>query len=182
MKTKICSLLLLFYSTLLLADKFEADASYNVCFTPAQSCTPLIVANLNNAKNQILVEAYSFTSVPIAKALLQASKRGVDVKVILDKSQYRAHGFSAAKLLTDYHIPVWIDYQPSIAHNKVMIIDNKIVITGSFNFTRAAEEKNAENVIVIKDALLAKRYAANWNQRLTVSKHLSDYFSPFTDQ
>jgi hypothetical protein len=55
-----------------------------------------------------------------------------------------------------------IDDKHAIAHNKVMVIDGRTVLTGSFNFTKAAEEKNAENLLVIEDAALAKRYADNW--------------------
>jgi phosphatidylserine/phosphatidylglycerophosphate/cardiolipin synthase-like enzyme len=151
------------------ASKFMAEASYQVCFTPAENCTPIIVAAIRQAKKEVLVQAYSFTSVQIMKSLIDASRRGVSVKVILDKSQARTKGFSPAKLLSDYHIPIWVDYHPSIAHNKVMIIDRDTVITGSFNFTKAAEERNAENVIIISDKELAKKYINNWFKRVDVS-------------
>jgi phosphatidylserine/phosphatidylglycerophosphate/cardiolipin synthase-like enzyme len=151
------------------ADKFSVDSSYKICFTPEQNCTDLIVSIINLAQKNILVQAYSFTSVPIAKALVQAKRRGIDVKIILDRSQNRKHGFSSAKYFSDYQIPVLIDYQPNIAHNKVMVVDSKIVITGSFNFTRAAQERNAENVIVISDREFAKKYVQNWEQRAKVS-------------
>ncbi len=163
-------LLLCLCPTMVFADKFEATANYELCFTPTQNCTNLIVNAINQAKSQILVQAYSFTSVPIARAIINAHRKGVEVKVILDKSQYRPHGFSAAKLLTDYQIPTFIDYQFNIAHNKVIIIDNQTVVTGSFNFTRAAEERNLENVIIITDHQIAKRYAANWHERFKQSK------------
>lgn len=68
-----------------------------------------------------------------------------------------------------------IDYIPTIAHNKVMIIDGKTVITGSFNFTDAAQNKHAENVIIITDAELAKKYFDNWMSRKKVSIPAQDY-------
>lgn len=173
MKRGCILLFLYFISPPIWANRFEPEASYQVCFTLAERCTDLIVEAINQAKKQILVQAYSFTSVPIAKALLKAHKQGVQVNVILDRSQYRHRGFSSAKLFLDYQVPVWIDDEPAIAHNKVMVIDSTIVITGSFNFTRAAEERNAENVILIKDKGLAKRYIANWNRRQLLSKELS---------
>jgi phosphatidylserine/phosphatidylglycerophosphate/cardiolipin synthase-like enzyme len=89
---------------------------------------------------------YSFTSPAIAKALADAKARGVNVEVILDKSQW-TEKYSGATYLANHKIPVLIDDKHAIAHNKVMIIDGNTVITGSFNFTKAAEEKNAENVI-----------------------------------
>ena len=103
----------------------------------------------------------SFTSAPIAKALVEAHKRGVKIEVILDKSQ-RTEKYSEADFLRNMGIPVRIDAKHAIAHNKVMVIDDGVVITGSFNFTKAAEENNAENLLVIRDKALAVKYTANW--------------------
>lgn len=170
--SRLIFFVLLLFSCTLYADKFEQTSTYQVCFTPGQDCTNLIVASINQAKVQVLVQAYSFTSVPIVRALVAALKRGVDVRVILDRSQNRPRGFSSAKMFMDYHIPIYIDYQPNIAHNKVMIIDSKTVVTGSFNFTRAAQQDNTENVIIISDSILAKRYLANWQSRSSQSQLL----------
>jgi len=121
------------------------------------------VDTLAGARSTVLVQAYSFTSEPIAQALVDAHRRGVDVEVILDKSQ-RTEDDARAKLLLDAGIPVRIDAAHAIAHNKVMIIDGHTVITGSFNFTKAAEERNAENVLVVRERALAEQYGANWQQ------------------
>ena len=59
-------------------------------------------------------------------------------------------------------IPTYIDAKHAIAHNKIIIIDRRIVITGSFNFTRAAEENNAENLLIITSPELAEKYLQNW--------------------
>src|SRR5215475_14190405 len=91
---------------------------------------------------------YSFTSAPIAKALLDAHKRGVQVQVILDKSQ-RTEKYSSADFLANQGVPTMIDAEHAIAHNKVMIIDGKTVLTGSFTFTKAAQTQNAENLLII---------------------------------
>jgi phosphatidylserine/phosphatidylglycerophosphate/cardiolipin synthase-like enzyme len=119
------------------------------------------VAELNKAKNEILVQAYSFTSQPIAKALVDAHKRGVRTEIILDKSQ-RGEKYSAADFTAHMGVPTYIDSAYAIAHNKIMVIDQETVITGSFNFTKAAEERNAENVLIIKSKELAKEYLDNW--------------------
>jgi phosphatidylserine/phosphatidylglycerophosphate/cardiolipin synthase-like enzyme len=132
-----------------------------VCFTPGGNCTNLIVQALGEAKTSILAQAYSFTSAPIAKALIDAHKRGVQVQVILDKSQ-RTEKYSSADFLANQGVPTMIDASHAIAHNKVMIIDSETIITGSFNFTKAAQEKNAENVLIIPDKLLAAQYIQNW--------------------
>jgi phosphatidylserine/phosphatidylglycerophosphate/cardiolipin synthase-like enzyme len=98
---------------------------------------------------------------PIAKALLDAHRRGVRVEVILDKSQ-RSEKYSSADFLANQGVPTMIDAEHAISHNKVMIIDKELVITGSFNFTKAAQKKNAENVLIIRDKALADRYSQNW--------------------
>lgn len=144
-----------------------------VYFSPLGGCAQAIVKEIGNAKNQTLVQAYSFTSRPIAKALLEAHKRGVKVEAIVDKSQ-RTKNYSSATFLANSRIPTFIDDAHDIAHNKVMIIDGQTVITGSFNFTKAAEEKNAENLLIIKSPELAKLYIANWNHH----KEHSEPYAP----
>jgi phosphatidylserine/phosphatidylglycerophosphate/cardiolipin synthase-like enzyme len=142
--------------------QFPATAPpVEVHFSPKGGCTDVVVRELDRAQKAILVQAYSFTSAPIAKTLVNAYKRGVDVRVILDESQ-RTEKYSSADFVAHAGIPVWIDAKHAIAHNKVMVIDGQVVITGSFNFTKAAEEKNAENLLVIRDRSLAGKYAANW--------------------
>jgi len=141
----------------------ETSPTIEVYFSPHGGCTEAIIRELNKAQSTVLVQAYSFTSAPIAKALLNAHKRGIKVEVILDKSQ-RTQKYSSATFLYNSGIPVKIDAQHAIAHNKVMIIDGETVITGSFNFTKAAEENNAENLLVIRDKKLAERYIKNWQE------------------
>ena len=125
-----------------------------VCFTPGEKCTESIVKGLGEAKTSILVQACSFTSAPIAKALLYAHKRGLRVEVILDKSQ-RTEQYSSADFLANQGVPTKIDAAHAISYNKIIVIDGETIITGSFNFTKAAQEKNAENLLVIRDKALA---------------------------
>ena len=130
-------------------------------FSPKGGCTEAVVKEINAAKTEILVQAYSFTSVPIAKALVDAHKRSVKIQVILDKSQ-RTEKYSSADFVRNSGVPTLIDAKHAIAHNKVMVIDGQTVITGSFNFTSAAENNNAENLLIIRDKEIADKYAANW--------------------
>ena len=132
-----------------------------VYYSPNGGATEAIIKKIDNATMEILVQAYSFTSAPIAKALINAKKRAVSVEVILDKSQ-RKEKYTSATFLANSKIPTYIDDKHAIAHNKVMIIDKETVITGSFNFTKAAEEKNAENLLIIKSKELAGIYIDNW--------------------
>src|SRR2546426_5941463 len=136
-------------------------ARVTVYFSPNGGATDAVVHEVNAATQQIFVQAYSFTSALIAKALVDAHKRGVKILAVLDKSN-QTEKYSAATFLVNAGIQTLIDDQHAIAHNKVMVIDSAAVITGSFNFTKAAEEKNAENLLVIKDAPeLVKAYEAN---------------------
>ena len=136
-------------------------SAVTACFTPGENCTQLIVQAIGHGKRTILAQAYSFTSAPIAKALLDAHKRGMKVQVILDKSQ-RSEKYSSADFLANQGVPVMIDANHAIAHNKVIVIDGELLITGSFNFTKAAQEKNAENLLIIRDSALAVQYTQNW--------------------
>ena len=138
-------------------------APVEVYFSPNDGATEAIVREIDRARSEILVQAYSFTSAPIAKALLKAHRRGVKVQAILDKSQ-KTQKYSSASFLTNSGIPTYIDARHAIAHNKIIIIDRAVVITGSFNFTKAAEEKNAENLLIIRSKELAKPYLENWQR------------------
>jgi phosphatidylserine/phosphatidylglycerophosphate/cardiolipin synthase-like enzyme len=145
----------------------------STCFVPeyhgGTRCTDEIVSAIGNAQKSILVQAYGFTSAPIAKALVAAHTRGVQVCVILDKSNVK-QGYSSAKFLENMGIPTLVDSEHSIAHNKVMVIDDRRVITGSFNFTTSAEERNAENIVFIDDPAIAAAYTRNWQDHASHSK------------
>ena len=130
-------------------------------FSPNHGATKAVVDALDAAKATVLVQAYSFTSAAIAKALVEAHGRGVEVKVILDRKETGSR-YSSADFVAHARIVTLIDGAHAIAHNKVMVIDGLAVITGSFNFTTAAEQRNAENLLVIHDRALAARYTENW--------------------
>ena len=137
--------------------------AWQVHFSPSGKPTAAIVETLAEARESVYVMAYSFTSAPIAEALVAAKQRGVTVEVILDRSQPTARG-SVIPALQAASIPVYIDRAHAIQHNKIMIIDANTVITGSFNFSNAAETRNAENLLVIRDSRLAAQYKANWDR------------------
>jgi phosphatidylserine/phosphatidylglycerophosphate/cardiolipin synthase-like enzyme len=129
--------------------RITTPPSLAVHFSPKGGCTEAVVAELNRARHEILVQAYSFTSKAIADALIAAKGRGVHVEILLDKSNEK-EAYSELGLLLDEGLTPRIDAQHAIAHNKVMIIDKRVVLTGSFNFTHQAEAENAENLLVIK--------------------------------
>ena len=140
----------------------NAITSMEDAFSPHQGATELVVKTIGQAKKSIHVAAYSFTSRPIASALAAAHDKGVDVEVVLDKSQ--KNGW-IMQCLKDHKIPARFNYQYSIMHDKFMVIDEKTLELGSFNYTRAAEDNNAENVLVIHDAKkVVKDYSKQWKK------------------
>lgn len=152
----------------------SAQGQVQVAFTPGDEAGALIVDAIAKAKRQILVQAYSFTHKDIAAALLAARKRGVDVQLIADPEQAEKTATSLIEELAQAGLPVYLDNQHAAAHNKVMLIDvgtgNATVVTGSFNFTHAAQYRNAENVLILRgNPLLADAYAANWRRHRTHS-------------
>lgn len=132
-------------------------------FSPDHGATELVVHTIEAAKTSIRVAAYSFTSKPIAEALVKAKKSGIDVRVVVDKSNATAR-YTAATFLANQGVPVRVDYRYAIMHDKFMIVDGATVETGSFNFTASAEAKNAENVIVLHDPTVAQRYGQEWDR------------------
>jgi phosphatidylserine/phosphatidylglycerophosphate/cardiolipin synthase-like enzyme len=139
-------------------------------FSPKGGCTEAVVAEIRSAKRSILVQAYSFTSEAICSALETKHRSGVAVRVIVDRKGNSDGERTQADWLSGQGVEVLTDGQHAIAHNKVMIIDDAVVITGSFNFTAAAEHSNAENLLVIRDPTLAAAYARNWQQHLAHSQ------------
>lgn len=135
-----------------------------LCFTPPSGCSEVIEREISKAVSSIYVQAYGMTSPTIADALIKAHERGVKVRILLDKSNLKDK-WSKRSVLVDSGVDVGIDEVSGIAHNKVMIIDEETVITGSYNFTRAAENRNTENVIIINDKLVANEYLQNWLKR-----------------
>ncbi len=137
------------------------NVQWHVEFSPGGHPTENIVNALDHAQKTIYLQAYSFTSAPIAKALVDAKKRGVKVLCVLDKSDRTGKG-TVLPMLVGNGIPTFIDEKHAIAHNKVIIIDSQTVFTGSFNFTHAAEHSNAENSIQLIDEKIAAQYTKNF--------------------
>ena len=116
---------------------------------------------LNKAQNSILVQSFSFFSDPVAKALVSAQERGVKVQILFDKS---ALTDQYTRTFAKAGISIKIDSAHTIAPNKVIIIDGETVITGIPNFTKAAEDKIAENLMVIKDKAFAEQFIKKWQE------------------
>lgn len=133
-----------------------------IYFTPPIGGASGIVKQIDASKKSIKVMAYGFTSINLAEALVRAKKRGVDVALIQDEKSSQNNREALQKLL-DAAIEVRSDGKHAIQHNKVMVIDQDVVITGSYNFTNSAETRNAENIMIVKSEYAARRYLDNWN-------------------
>lgn len=141
----------------------EAD-TLNVCFTPPSGCGSLIASEIARAKDSVYVQAFGLTSKRIVDQLILAKDRGVKVRVLLDRSNLNDK-YSKLPELKRAGIDVSIDKVSGIAHNKIMIIDRSKVITGSYNFTNAADSRNAENVLLINNSQVAETYLKSWISR-----------------
>ncbi|MEJ8815253.1 phospholipase D family protein [Variovorax ureilyticus] len=136
---------------------------YAAAFTPGQAL-PLVLDTIRNAKSTLLVAAYSFTSKPVATALRDAQRRGVQVFVVVDAGE-AAKGYSAARFLANERVPVRTNGRYALQHNKFIVADGAVVQTGSFNYTSSAAERNAENVLVVGNApALATQYGREWRR------------------
>jgi phosphatidylserine/phosphatidylglycerophosphate/cardiolipin synthase-like enzyme len=152
-----------------------ATGTMEVAFTPGDDAAGLIIGAIGQAQRQILVQAFSFTHEGIARALIAAHKRGVEVKVIADREQTERMERSKVVMTAGAGVPVWLDGEHQSAHNKVMVIDagspSAVLVTGSYNFTNAAQYKNAENLLLMRgNEKLIKLYRDNWNVHLAHAK------------
>jgi len=129
--------------------KLFGPPSIQVCFSPNGGCTDIIVREVKKARRHILIQAYSFSSKPIAEALKAAKLRGVQVEILLDRSNEQ-EAYSDLPFFQEQGLSPLVDAQHAIAHNKIMLIDHSTLLTGSFNFTHQAEAENAENLLVLK--------------------------------
>lgn len=141
----------------------------NICFTPPSGCGSLIAREIQKAQKTIYVHAYSLTSFAIINQLKDASRRGVKVRAIVDSSNF-SETKTVVSDLREAGVEVTLDKVSGIAHNKIIILDGKRVITGSFNFTEAADRRNAENVVLIEDQNIANIYLENWRHRRALAQ------------
>jgi phosphatidylserine/phosphatidylglycerophosphate/cardiolipin synthase-like enzyme len=148
---------------------YPATGSIELAFTPGDAIDNLLIGVIKGAQHEILVYAYTFTHRRIAQALVDAKRRGVAVAVLADREQARLVPQNVLPQLVAGGVDVWLDGNFSAAHNKVIVVDadsaQAMTVTGSFNFTFAAQRSNAENVVVLRDnGPVARAYRDNWRR------------------
>ena len=138
-----------------------------VCFAPEEDCAAFAVRAINNADREILVGAYGLTTGSgIVEALIRAKERGVDVRLIADKTTPCERESGVEPLVAG--VPIWINAQARIAHAKTTVVDGTVTLTGSMNWTNGAA-RNSEDLNLVSSPTVAAAYAAHWHKRLAVS-------------
>jgi phosphatidylserine/phosphatidylglycerophosphate/cardiolipin synthase-like enzyme len=145
-----------------------SGAAIAVCFTPEEDCAAFAVRAIDNAEREILVGAYGLTTgCGIVEALVRAKGRGVDVRLIADKTT-PCGVTSGIEPLAAAGVPIWIDRDVRVAHAKTMVIDGAVTLMGSMNWTRGAA-RNSEDLNLVSSPAVAAAYTAHWRERLAVS-------------
>jgi phosphatidylserine/phosphatidylglycerophosphate/cardiolipin synthase-like enzyme len=127
-----------------------------VYFSPRGGCENQVINWINKANSSIHVLIYSFTLDSVGNALIEAHGRHIEVKIVFEKGQIGQS--SEYQRLRNSAVDVRNDTNPSYMHDKIMIVDGKIVLTGSFNWSNNAENENNENLLIIINTSLATTY------------------------
>ena len=146
-----------------------AASRIEVAFSPEAGSEALVVKVIASARQSIRLAGYSFTSPAVVKALMDAKKRGVDVRVLIDDRGNRSAASQAAqRLIMGVGIPLRVISVYAIHHDKYIVVDGMTTETGSFNYSQAAAKSNSENVLVVwNDRAVAAQYLAHWDNRWT---------------
>ena len=142
-------------------------AGTQVYFSPNGGCQDNVLSAISKAHKSIDIAMYALTSREIAQAIVKAKEQGITVRIILDRAQIKDH-FSKSRFLISKDLDVKFHIGPGLMHDKFAVIDDRIVLTGSFNWTASADKKNVENLLVIMDKELAgkfdKQFKLLWSQ------------------
>jgi type IV secretion system protein VirD4 len=155
------------------AQLLPPGASFEVGFSPKRNALEVVMSLILDAKKELLVASYSFTSKEIAFALVEAKQRGVDVRVVVDHAQNSDDqgGYKAVDFLASQGIPITRSENYAAMHHKFMVADGQHVQLGSFNYTSSANLRNAETAIAFRNAsLLAEVYRTEWLRLSTEPK------------
>jgi phosphatidylserine/phosphatidylglycerophosphate/cardiolipin synthase-like enzyme len=135
-----------------------------VLFAPEDKVASHLVPLIEQAQKSIRFMAFSFTHPGLGDAVLARAKAGVDVRGIFETRGSETK-YSELPALYCAHVPVRQDGNPATFHHKVFVIDDKMVITGSFNFTDNADQSNDENVIIVTHSGIAAQYLQEFERR-----------------
>ena len=134
----------------------------SVCFTPSKKCQTLLLKTIKSTQKIIKVQAYSLKDPEVIKALTTLKKEGKEVQILLDKEHLNGKSKNTLSDFKKVGVEVKIEKTHGLSHNKVMIVDESLVVTGSYNFSVGAYKRNSENLLIINDKVLAKNYLENF--------------------
>lgn len=145
-------------------------ATIEAGFSPEGTALQLVLKTIETAQQEIRLMGYAFTSPEVFRSLIAAKRRGVDVRVVLDQKANTGKNNNASRaamnLLAGAGIPVRTVSAWKILHDKVIVTDGRNTQVGSFNFSRAADRSNSENVLVVwDDPVVAQKYLNHWTSR-----------------
>jgi phosphatidylserine/phosphatidylglycerophosphate/cardiolipin synthase-like enzyme len=135
-------------------------------FSPDDGVARRVVKLLRSAEKSIYFLAYSFTANDFGEILIEKARQGVTVAGVMEKDQVKSNTGTEFYPFYEAGLPVYLDGNPGQMHHKVFIIDEQIVITGSYNFSASAERTNDENILIIFDPRLAAQYLAEFQRVL----------------
>jgi len=162
-----------------------ATAQYiDIFFSPDGGAAAAVANEIDHAKSTIKIAAYAISETQITDALLRAQSRGVSIGLLVTPTQ-QSDAYSTAGKLKKAGISTSVDREHALMHNKTMVIDGLVIITGSMNFTKAGDTKNAENTLIIRSKKIAALYAENWimhrdHSGVFIPVHSKDYRPPKT--
>ncbi len=134
-----------------------------IYFSPKGGCEQQIIHWVSSANVSVHILVYSFTLDSIGDALIEAHERGVDVQIVFEKGRTAEQG-GEYRRLSEAGIAVRNDTNSRLMHNKIMIVDSVITLTGSFNWSNNAENYNNENLIVMQSAYVAGIYEEEFKE------------------
>lgn len=145
----------------------RAQTDIQVGFSPEGSARQLVLQTIDGAQHSIQMLAYAFQAPDIMQALVNAKKRGVEVRVVIDKKRNLG---KASKKAMDFVSRNGVELRTSdhfhLQHDKTIIVDGETVETGSFNYASSAETMNSENVVIIRGRPeVVRQYVAHWQSR-----------------
>jgi phosphatidylserine/phosphatidylglycerophosphate/cardiolipin synthase-like enzyme len=155
----------------------QPSISIETHFAPEEKIAPTIVKLIDDAHGSLDVAAFAFTHADIAAALIRAHQRGVRVRMVTDIMESSSR-YSRVPDLMNAGIPVRTRRKDGDQHSKYLVIDQSIVVTGSFNFTARADERNSENLLIIRNAPnVVKGFSADFQILLEDSVRKANGFS-----
>jgi phosphatidylserine/phosphatidylglycerophosphate/cardiolipin synthase-like enzyme len=156
MKNAVAGLIFLFSITSLVY------ADTKVYFSPNGGCQEAVIQEISKAQKTIVIAMYELTNRQISRELMKAKGRGVWIRIFLDQGEANGR-YSQGKYLMNKGIDIRFYTGTGLMHNKFAVIDDKVLITGSYNWTVAAERENQDNLLIITDDNTVRQYALRFD-------------------